>query len=494
MNKQERFGKFTERARKVLSLAQEEAQRLRHRSIGTEHILLGLLQEGQGVAAHVLSHMGADLPRLRAATEQFMEKGDVPVRGEIGFAEEAKEAITAAMEEAQRLNQHFIGTEHLLLGLARNSESQASQILRGVGIKLDDLRIHTVQVIARVGRRNIAGSGGGTVTTFAAHVTHSGRSEQRTHFEKFTERARKALSLAQEEAQRLQHNYIGTEHLLLGLVRENEGVAGRVLAKQGVKLSAVREAVGFIIGQGDRIVLGEIGLTPRAKEVIELAVEEARSLKHHYIGTEHMLLGLLHEGEGIAAVSVLASLNVSLESVRNETLKIISDTAKEEVRLRAEVLPPQWKSRNNFDDYQFSEQVERVLSYAQEEARNLQHSYVGTEHLLLGLLREEGGVAAHILKSLGADLMRTRAGIETLVGRGERSAPGEVSLTPLARAQMHLAADEAERLHNKSIGTEHLLLGLVREGEGIASSVLGSLGVSLEMVRTKTLELLQERD
>ncbi len=153
-----------------------------------------------------------------------------------------------------------------------------------------------------------------------------------------------------------------------------------------------------------------------------------------------------------------------------------------------------WKSRNNFDDYQFAEQVERVLSYAQAEARNLQHSYVGTEHLLLGLLREEGGVAARILKSLGADLTRTRVGIETLVGHGEHSTSDEVSLTPLARAQIHLAADEANRLGHKSINTEHLLLGLVREGEGIASSVLGSLGVSLEMARAKTLEFLQERD
>ncbi|GER89143.1 hypothetical protein KDW_33050 [Dictyobacter vulcani] len=112
----------------------------------------------------------------------------------------------------------------------------------------------------------------------------------RDRFDKFTERARKVLSLAQEEAQRFQHNYIGTEHLLLGLVREGEGVAAKVLANLGVELNKVRSAVEFIIGRGDRIVLGEIGLTPRAKKVIELAVDEARRLNHHYIGTEHLLL------------------------------------------------------------------------------------------------------------------------------------------------------------------------------------------------------------
>src|SRR5258708_31424156 len=140
----------------------------------------------------------------------------------------------------------------------------------------------------------------------------------RDRFEKFTERARKVLSLAQEEAQRFQHNYIGTEHLLLGLVREDEGVAAKVLHNFGVELHKVRSAVEFIIGRGDRMVLGEIGLTPRAKKVIELAVDEARRLNHTSISTEHLLLGLVREGEGIAAGG-LGSLGGKLEKGRTQT-------------------------------------------------------------------------------------------------------------------------------------------------------------------------------
>src|ERR1700686_2869243 len=151
------------------------------------------------------------------------------------------------------------------------------------------------------------------------------RMNDRDRFDKFTERARKVLSLAQEEAQRFQHNYIGTEHLLLGLVREGEGVAAKVLSNLGVELNKVRSAVEFIIGRGDRIVLGEIGLTPRAKKVIELAVDEARRLNHHYIGTEHLLLGLVREGEGIAA-GVLESLGVNLEKVRTQTIQVLSQS------------------------------------------------------------------------------------------------------------------------------------------------------------------------
>jgi ATP-dependent Clp protease ATP-binding subunit ClpC len=145
-------------------------------------------------------------------------------------------------------------------------------------------------------------------------------------FDKFTERARRVLTLAQEEAHRFNHNYIGTEHILLGLVREGDGVAAKVLANLGVELNKVRSAVEFIIGRGDRTVLGEIGLTPRAKKVIELAVDEARRLNHSYIGTEHLLLGLVREGEGIAA-GVLESLGVNLERVRAETTRILKDSA-----------------------------------------------------------------------------------------------------------------------------------------------------------------------
>src|SRR5579884_3777440 len=145
-------------------------------------------------------------------------------------------------------------------------------------------------------------------------------------FDKFTERARKVLTLAQEEATRFNHNYIGTEHLLLGLVREGDGVAARVLSNLGVELNRVRSAVEFIIGRGDRMIVGEIGLTPRAKKVIELAVDEARRLGHHYIGTEHLLLGLVREGEGIAA-GVLQSVGIDLDNARTQTIQVLSQSS-----------------------------------------------------------------------------------------------------------------------------------------------------------------------
>lgn len=146
-----------------------------------------------------------------------------------------------------------------------------------------------------------------------------------SRFEKFSERARRVLTLAQEEAQGFNHNYIDTEHILLGLVREGEGVATKVLVNLGAELSKVRSAIEFIIGRGERSSAQEIGLTPRAKKVIELAVDEARRLSHNYIGTEHLLLGLLREGEGSAA-AVLESLGINLEKARAETIRVLSQS------------------------------------------------------------------------------------------------------------------------------------------------------------------------
>ena len=147
-----------------------------------------------------------------------------------------------------------------------------------------------------------------------------------SRFEKFSERARRVLTLAQEEAQQLNHNYIDTEHILLGLAREEEGVAAKVLTNLGASLSKIRTKVEYVIGHGEKPSTGETGLTPRAKRVIELAIDEARHLGHNYIGTEHLLLGLLREGQGVAG-EILESLGASLERVRTETIRILNEGA-----------------------------------------------------------------------------------------------------------------------------------------------------------------------
>ncbi len=141
-------------------------------------------------------------------------------------------------------------------------------------------------------------------------------------FERFTDRARRVVVLAQEEARDLDHNYIGTEHLLLGLCHEGAGVAVHALEALGVSLLAVREQVEEIVGRGGQQPSGHIPFTPRAKKVLELSLRESQQLGHEYIGTEHLLLGLIREGQGVAA-RVLGNLGVDLSRARQQVIELL---------------------------------------------------------------------------------------------------------------------------------------------------------------------------
>ncbi|MDP8961311.1 MAG: AAA family ATPase [Actinomycetota bacterium] len=209
-------------------------------------------------------------------------------------------------------------------------------------------------------------------------------------FERFTDRARRVVVLAQEEARMLNHNYIGTEHILLGLIHEGEGVAAKALESMNISLQAVREQVQDIIGRGQTAPSGHIPFTPRAKKVLELSLREALQLGHNYIGTEHILLGLIHEGEGVAA-KALESMNISLQAVREQVQEIIG---------RGQTAPS--------GHIPFTPRAKKVLELSLREALQLGHNYIGTEHILLGLIREGEGVAAQVLQKLGADLNRVR--------------------------------------------------------------------------------------
>jgi ATP-dependent Clp protease ATP-binding subunit ClpA len=146
-------------------------------------------------------------------------------------------------------------------------------------------------------------------------------------FERFTDRARRVVVLAQEEARLLNHNYIGTEHLLLGLAHEGQGVAAKALELLGIRLEALRSQVQEVVGQGQRAPSGHIPFTPRAKKVLELSLRESQQLGHNYIGTEHILLGLIREGEGVAA-QVLVKLGADLSRARQQVIQLLSGYAR----------------------------------------------------------------------------------------------------------------------------------------------------------------------
>ena len=305
-------------------------------------------------------------------------------------------------------------------------------------------------------------------------------------FDKFTERARKVLMLAQEEAQRFNHNYIGTEHMLLGLVREGDGVAARVLDSMGVQLPKVRSAVEFIIGRGNGTVEGDIGLTPRAKKVLELAVDEGRRLKHEYVGTEHLLLGLVREGEGIAA-GVLESLGVNLQKVR----------AQVERALAGEPLgsppPPPYIARSSGPAVEsLSRRTLALLVRAFDEAEKTGHPRVGIGHLLLSLLKETDQVVVRALTELEPRLEEVgKAIVENSPPPEGEYEPAQV-LSQRAGQVLHRAKYEARIRGNATVEPAHVLLGIAYNAELVAEELLSSLGIELDDLRLRTEEALAE--
>jgi ATP-dependent Clp protease ATP-binding subunit ClpA len=228
-------------------------------------------------------------------------------------------------------------------------------------------------------------------------------------FERFTNRARHVVVLAQEEARRLQHNYIGTEHILLGLLGEPGGLAFRALEGFGMSLDGSREEVKAAVGMGSGKHSGHIPFTPRAKKTLELALREALKLHHDYIGTEHILLGVIREGDGVGAR--ILKEHADLGEIRVAVLELLSTTPAEATRLR------RWLRRSSAADsdetIESGEQPELRTTPAadtslSEAARLAGGRPVGSHHLLLAALGDPDTAAARALAALGVDLDQAR--------------------------------------------------------------------------------------
>jgi ATP-dependent Clp protease ATP-binding subunit ClpA len=354
-------------------------------------------------------------------------------------------------------------------------------------------------------------------------------------FERFTDRARRVVVLSQEEARRLGHNYIGTEHILLGLVHEGEGVAARSLQALGVDLANVRRKVEEIIGEKDAQPSGHIPFTPRAKKVLELSLREALQLGHNYIGTEHVLLGLVREGEGVAA-RVLVALGADLSAVRSKVMDVLAGGVGSAARpaatsyarrmqfaagmraaagarpaqLRAEMLE---RSVDRIVFRRFTVSAARVLLLAESETMRLGHLEVRVAHLLLGLVVEGEGRAARALGAAGVDLGRARSAVEQVLGPASGMGGGIDGYADDLLAAIEWALFEALASGRASVGgeggeggpaggssgasdeqidTEELLLGVLSRAErhdGVADAVFAALGVSPADVRRALGEL-----
>jgi hypothetical protein len=260
-------------------------------------------------------------------------------------------------------------------------------------------------------------------------------------FERFTDRARRVVVLAQEEARMLHHNYIGTEHILLGLIHEGEGVAAKALESLGISLDAVRQQVEEIIGQGQQAPSGHIPFTPRAKKVLELTRREAEQLGHNYIGTEHILLGLIREGNGVAA-QVLVMLGADLNRVRLTVIQLLhGHTAKEPVPTRSAAqelrLPPGLQAR--------LDEVEQRLAAIEQRLGTGPDTSDLDEQIAQVCREKESAIDARDYEQAASLRGREKELLASKAARQEQWAAGHPALPALAERCQQLT-DEVERL------------------------------------------------
>lgn len=501
------FDRFNDRAKRVLALAQDEAIRFNHNYIGPEHLLLGLVREGEGVAARVLDSLGAKLSEIRLGVEVAIGRGySTTAPNEITLHPRSKKIIELAVDEARKLGHSHVGTEHLLLGLVREgveSHGAASKVLADLGVDLEKLR-H--QVIVSLGQAAAAQPGPShphSTEPLPPHLQEVAKELERIRAEKEAAMAAQQYERASELRQ--QERAL-QEKLALARADSFQG-----LDAQGKKRDWYCEDV----------------LSGKTK--VNTIWEDERVLAFHHPRPEAPIHAVAIPKKHVTSMVEPGMLDGELLSSMVRAVQEVSrrmNIAERGFQLRSNTgapgvtphvhwhvmgpgIPPSgpaWRAgpvmvsahrptqasaAGIFD--RFDESAKRVLALAQDEAIRFRHNYIGTEHLLLGLVREGAGAGARTLETLGVELSKVRTALEFIVGRGDaETAPSDITLSPRTKKILELAIDEAQKLGAAQASSGHLLLGLVREGEGIASGILESLGVSLEKVRQQLLATMRK--
>jgi ATP-dependent Clp protease ATP-binding subunit ClpA len=319
------FERFTDRARRVVVLAQEESRRLNHDFIGTEHILLGLIQEREGVAAQALGALGIRLEAVRARVEEIVGRGESTPSGHIPFTPRAKKVLELSLREALQFGHNYIGTEHLLLGLIREGEGVAATVLVGLGADLESVRQKVVQLLSGYQGPESKEAGVTVQAGRAFELLRSVRGGAAAPvglddlvLRRFTVASCRVLLLAESEALRLGHTSVRSEHLLLGLLADDEGDAAAVLAGVGIDRATVRSRAEQTLGRSPlagpaRAVYGDTAL-----DALERALVEALGAGREAIDSADLLRGLVQQAErgiGLMAVAFQA-FDTSPEAVR----------------------------------------------------------------------------------------------------------------------------------------------------------------------------------
>jgi ATP-dependent Clp protease ATP-binding subunit ClpA len=320
---------FTERTRKVLAMAREEASRLQHEYVGTEHLLLGLVREGEGVAAAVLQSLGVDLEEIQHDIEKTVTRGkprDASQRPDLPYTSKAKKVLEFAMAEALELKHSYIGTEHILLGLLREDKGIAAQVLGDVGLDIHAARAETLRLLGAEppnGQAVSRGARARAVPKDASQRFEIGYERQSLDrlLSRCSKRFQDIVHHAFLEARTALRSELHAEHLLLTLLRQEDGLASLIIRRLGIDREALRAVVTDAAERLPRSDAPDEGLAPSAVVALRTAADEG-DRSRAVLGTDHLLLGLLLIDQG-STPRLLGEAGLSAGAVRAERAKIL---------------------------------------------------------------------------------------------------------------------------------------------------------------------------
>jgi ATP-dependent Clp protease ATP-binding subunit ClpA len=308
-------------------------------------------------------------------------------------------------------------------------------------------------------------------------------------FERFTQRTILTIMLAQEESRRLGHNFVGAEQLLLGLIATKYGAASTALASCGVSLGAARTEVEKLTGRGDGKLTEGIPFSSQAKRMLESAWEEAKLLEHNYIGTEHLLMGLIREGDTIIASKVLKSLNVELPNLRSQLEYAMLEAAEPfEEPLLKRLFDRLFGIRK-----EFSTTTIKVLNLAENLGKTSSHRCLGSEQILLAILQGPENKAGTILREVGVTVDKVNDHMKPAACSFPGDPATKVIYTPRALRIIAEAYAEAHESKQVPMPADYLLLAILEQSSGLAKRVLDDFNVDSAKLRTELLKRLANK-
>ena len=321
---------FTDRVRRVLQKSREEAARLHHEYVGTEHILLGLVREGEGVATTVLTNLGVHLDDIRYAIEKAVKTGapSTAAGPDLPYTSRAKKVLELAMNEAREMDHSFVGTEHLLLGVMREERGIGAQVLADFGVNLEQARAETLRLLGGVKGAPPSESRSSHDAAVTPHkITRNVRTAHR-----ISGNTQKVLVVAQKEAGRLGSSHVDAAHIALAILKTNSP-ARVLLTALGAQPDSLYGKLGAALATGSAAKAKSTVLpyTHQARLVLRLATDEARQLQHSEIGIVHLLLAVVREG-------VLDVPNVSLEQLRTAVGQLGTQHTSTGIAIRGSIL------------------------------------------------------------------------------------------------------------------------------------------------------------